>query len=183
MATMFPGRYTAAIEDGFVVFLIGMRLNRPWKVHRWWPVFMAMGRMLSRLARDPSRGLLGYRILPGLRTVSVLQYWRSFADLERFAHSREEPHLAAWRQFNRTLGNSGDVGIWHETFQVAPGAYECVYVNMPRYGLAAATAHVPVARRGESAARRMRATSQVRCSPPLPRDEDASGGEPDRTLI
>src|SRR5579884_2119412 len=42
MATVFPGRYTAAAEGGFVVFLIGMRLNRPWKVHRWLPVFMAM---------------------------------------------------------------------------------------------------------------------------------------------
>ena len=34
MATMYSGRYTAEIEGGFVVFLIGMRLNRPWKVHQ-----------------------------------------------------------------------------------------------------------------------------------------------------
>ncbi len=169
MATVFPGRYTAVAEGGFVVFLIGMRLNRPWKVHRWWPVFMAMGPMLARLARDPSLGLLGYRIQPGLRTVTVLQYWRSFADLERFARSPQGPHLAAWRRFNRTVGTSGDVGIWHETFQVAPGAYECIYVNMPRYGLAAATAHVPLARH-QSAVARMRATSQLGHSSARPRE-------------
>jgi hypothetical protein len=59
MATIHPGRYTAEIEGDFVVFLIGMRLNRPWKVHRWLPVFAAMPRMLRELARDPERGLLG----------------------------------------------------------------------------------------------------------------------------
>jgi hypothetical protein len=168
MATVFPGRYTAAIEGGFVVFLIGMRLNRPWKVHRWLPVFMAMGPMLARLGQDPSKGLLGYRVLPGLRTVTVLQYWRSFEDLERFARSQEDPHRSAWRRFNRTVGGSGDVGIWHETFQVAPGGYECIYVDMPRYGLAAATTHVPVAKRGQSAARRIGATGEDRPAEPVP---------------
>src|SRR3712207_7674916 len=33
MATIHRGRYSAEIEGNFVVFLIGMRLNRPWKVH------------------------------------------------------------------------------------------------------------------------------------------------------
>jgi hypothetical protein len=39
MATIHPGRYTAEIEGDFVVFLIGMRLNRPWKVHQWLPAY------------------------------------------------------------------------------------------------------------------------------------------------
>jgi hypothetical protein len=30
-------RLTATIDGDFVVFLIGMRLNQPWKVHKWWP--------------------------------------------------------------------------------------------------------------------------------------------------
>ncbi len=168
MSPLFRGRYTAAVEGGFVVFLIGMRLNRPWKVHRWWPVFMAMGLMLARLSRDRSKGLLGYRVLPGLRTVTVVQYWRSFEDLERFARSKDDPHLPAWRHFNRTIGAGGEVGIWHETFQVAQGAYECIYINMPRYGLAAATGHVPVAHRGQSAARRIGATADDRPVEPVP---------------
>jgi hypothetical protein len=43
---VYRGRYTAEMPDDFVVFLIGMRLNRPWKVHKWFPVFLAMPRML-----------------------------------------------------------------------------------------------------------------------------------------
>jgi hypothetical protein len=30
-------RLTANLEGGFVVFLIGMRINRPLLIHKWWP--------------------------------------------------------------------------------------------------------------------------------------------------
>ncbi len=33
----------------------------------------------------------------------------------------------------------GSIGIWHETYLVEPGKFECVYGNMPPFGLAAAT--------------------------------------------
>jgi hypothetical protein len=56
MAAIHPGRYSAEIKGDFVVFLIGMRLNRPWKVDRWLPVYLAMPRMLRQLQRDPERG-------------------------------------------------------------------------------------------------------------------------------
>ena len=49
MAQVFPGRWTAELEGDFVVFLIGMRVNRPWKVHKWWPVLRAMPRILTEL--------------------------------------------------------------------------------------------------------------------------------------
>ena len=39
----------AEIEGDFVVFIIGMRVNRPWKLHKWVPVFLAMPRMLKEL--------------------------------------------------------------------------------------------------------------------------------------
>ncbi len=32
-------RVAANIEGDFVVFLIGMRINKPWKLHKWLPVF------------------------------------------------------------------------------------------------------------------------------------------------
>ena len=32
------GRYTADIDGDFVVFLIGMRLNHPLSIRKWWPV-------------------------------------------------------------------------------------------------------------------------------------------------
>jgi hypothetical protein len=52
-------------------------------------------------------------------------------------------------------GGSGDVGIWHETYKVRAGEYECVYVNMPRLGLAAAGEHVPIGSTGQSATKRI----------------------------
>lgn len=47
----------------------------------------------------------------------------------------------AWRDFNRLIGDSGDVGIWHQTYLVRAGEYESLYGNMPRFGLAAAGSH------------------------------------------
>jgi hypothetical protein len=61
------------------------------------------------------------------------------------------------RSSHRAVGKSGDVGIWHETFQVRAGEYECVYRNMPVHGLAAAASHVPVASGLERAAARISA--------------------------
>ena len=87
-----------------------------------------------------------------------LQYWRSFAQLDRFARETGEPHLPTWKWFNREVGASGEVGIWHETYKVHPGAYECIYINMPRFGLAAAGMHTPIGSTAQSAARRIGAT-------------------------
>jgi hypothetical protein len=86
----------------------------------------------------------------------LVQYWRDAERLQRFARSSLYPHLAAWRAFNREVGFTGDVGFWHETYVIAPGGYECVYGNMPRFGLAAAGEHVPVSRKGDTAADRLR---------------------------
>lgn len=47
MAKVIPERLTAEIEGEFVIFLIGMRINKIWKVHKWLPVFLAMPRMIK----------------------------------------------------------------------------------------------------------------------------------------
>ena len=39
---IFPGRYSATIDGDFVAFLIGMRVNRPWKLYKWLPVLFAI---------------------------------------------------------------------------------------------------------------------------------------------
>lgn len=39
-------------------------------------------------------------------------------------------------RFNKAVNDSGDVGIWHETYQVQAGRFEAVYGNMPTFGLA-----------------------------------------------
>jgi hypothetical protein len=155
---VFPGRYTAQSDDDFVVFLIGMRFNKPWLVHRWFPVFLAMPKMLRSLEAHPELGCLGTKTWFG-RTVLLVQYWRSFEDLDRFARDKDLPHLEPWRKFNRAIRDSGDVGIWHETYKVHAGDFESVYGNMPRFGLAAATNHVPARQVGNTAAARIGAAS------------------------
>ncbi len=160
MAQVQKGRFTAdvsALGEEVIVFLIGMRINKPWKVRTWWPVFAAMPKMLRYLAEHPEKGLLGYEqaLFP---SPLLVQYWRSFDDLARFARDHDDPHLEPWRQFNRRIGNSGDVGIWHETYRVKSVDIETIYGNMPSYGLAAATAAVPVRRGRDSAAVRIGAT-------------------------
>lgn len=37
MANIHKGRYSAEIEGEFVVFIIGMRVNRLWAIHKWLP--------------------------------------------------------------------------------------------------------------------------------------------------
>jgi Domain of unknown function (DUF4188) len=159
VASVVKGRMTADLSGDFVVFLIGMRVNKLWKLHKWIPVARAMVPMLVTLSRRKDLGLLGYHTWIGPRGPMVVQYWRSVEQLERFARDASLPHQPAWRAFNRRVGTDGDVGIWHETFLVSAGNYETLYGNMPRFGLAAAGAHLPVAAKGERAAERRAAAS------------------------
>jgi hypothetical protein len=143
-AEVFPGRYTAAIDgEGVTVFLIGMRANRWWRLGRVITIAKRMSPMLRHLGEHPEAGLLGFEQWLG-RTTILVSYWRSPEHLQRFAADRDAPHLEPWRQFQRTFLGSGDVGIWHETYQVPAGDLETVYGDMPLFGLAKATAHVPV---------------------------------------
>jgi hypothetical protein len=130
MPAILDGRWTARREEPFVVFVIGMRINKPWKIHRWGPVFAAMPRMLRELGERPELGFLGGRTWFG-RTIVMIQYWTSFEALESYAKARDRAHLPAWAAFMKAVGGNGDVGIYHETYRVAPGAYENVYANMP----------------------------------------------------
>ncbi len=158
MGELFASRMSAEIEGDFVVFLIGMRINKPWKVHKWWPVFSAMSRMIKELKANPDLGMLGH--IMGLRV--IVQYWRSFDHLEAYARSKQNRHLPAWRAFNESVARSrGDVGIWHETYQVRAGAYEAVYSGMPRFGLGAATTLVPATGRRETARGRLTAAAST----------------------
>ena len=157
MAHIFPGRFTADTDEPFVVFIIGMRINKFFSFSRWVPTALAMGPMLRSLASDPESGYLSGEPFLYSGGAGLIQYWRSAEDLERFARAPSEPHLKAWQRFNRAVGKDGSVGIWHETYQVAAGAYEAIYANMPRFGLSAATRHAPVGKRGETARERLKA--------------------------
>jgi len=143
MTKLIPARMTAKLDGDFVVFLIGMRVNKWWKFWKWLPVASAMPRMLTELAKRPELGLLHARTVFGFPNILVIQYWRSFELLHAYASDRSLAHLPAWRDFNRKIASNGDVGIWHETYLVKDGAHESVYNNMPLWGLAAAGIQVP----------------------------------------
>lgn len=127
-------RMTADLEGDFVVFMIGMRINAPLKVHKWLPVIRAMPRMLVELHRQPALGLI-HAEMWFARTTIMVQYWRSMEQLMAYATSRTTAHLPAWQAFNKSIGTDGSVGIWHETYSASAGSYENVYVNMPPFGL------------------------------------------------
>jgi Domain of unknown function (DUF4188) len=128
-------RSSAELDGDFVVFLIGMQIRKPWAVHKWLPVFMAMRRMLRELT--PAAGLLSFeRAFIG--GPAVVQYWRSQEQLDAFAHAAM--HKAAWRDWNRRIRDSRAVGIWHETYQVRAGTHESAYQQVYGFGLAGAGA-------------------------------------------
>ena len=139
MANVSAQRMAADIEGDFVVFIIGFRANQPWKVHTWLPVFLAMPRMLRELYAQPQSGFLGHQ-----GTLTMVQYWRSFDQLEAYARSRDHAHWPAWVAFNKRLSNSrGAVGVWHETYRVRTGEYETIYNGVPARGLGKAARLVP----------------------------------------
>ena len=152
MAEVIPNRMAAVMDGDFVVFLIGMRINKPWKVHQWLPVFLAMPRMLRELESQPESGFLGATT----SFTTIIQYWRSFDHLEAYARNQDRQHWPAWIDFNVRLGSSrGDVGIWHETYRVRAGEYEAIYSGMPPIGLGKAGRLVPAGGNRDSARGRL----------------------------
>ena len=143
LAKVAGRRMTAEIDGDFVVFLIGARINSKLEFAR---SFIDLGgrrgmrHMLDYLVAHPEKGLLAYEI--GIPT--IVQYWRSFEQLEAFARDEADPHLEVWRRYWCRVGRSGRSGIWHETYLVKAGEYEAVYGNMPPHGLGKAGRLVPV---------------------------------------
>jgi hypothetical protein len=137
MASFIDRRVTAHIQGDFVVFLIGIRINKLWKPHKWLLNLRAMPKMLKELEAAPAEhGFLGYT---NLGLLSLVQYWRSFDHLEAYARAHDKQHWPAWLEFNRLAkGSRGDVGIWHETYLIRAGEYENIYSGMPLMGLAKA---------------------------------------------
>ncbi len=131
---IYSERVTVSRDEGFVVFLIGARVNRWWQLPVLWGVARAMNRMMAELTSDPDSGLLAYESFGG-RTTLMVQYWRSTDDLYRYSKSKQQAHVPAWKRWVKEWGLSGAVGIWHETYVVEPGSYETIYHHMPEFGL------------------------------------------------
>jgi len=136
MTEILNDRLHAEREGGFVVFLVGMRINRLRDVHRWLPVALSAPRMVREQERE---GLLGSRFLrSGLREFTIVQYWESFEALRAYARGPDTEHRTWWGRFDERAGEDDTVGIWHETYLVGDGEYETVYRQMPATGLGAA---------------------------------------------
>ena len=159
MAGIIEKRMCAEMDGDFVVFLIGARINKPWKFWKWFPVATAMPRMLIELQKRPELGLLHARQSFGFGSAMVIQYWRSFEHLEAYAKQRELAHLPAWQARNNAVGSNGDVGIWHETYLIERGRYESIYNNMPPYGLGLAGRLVDAVGARQQARQRAKATT------------------------
>ncbi len=154
MAKIIDERVAAQIEGDFIVFLIGMRINKLWKVTKWLPAFLAMPRMIKELEKRPAEetGFLGHNGIG----FSMVQYWRSFEHLGAYARSQDHAHFPAWTAFNKRMKNArGDVGIWHETYLVKAGNYEAIYSGMPEYGLGKVATVAPATGNRQEARQRL----------------------------
>ncbi len=142
MAEVAGRRMMAEIDGDFVVFLIGARVSKLQVVRSLMDLGgrRGMKHMLDYLVACPEKGLLAYEM--GIPT--IVQYWRSFEQLEAFARDKGDPHLDVWRQYWRRVGRTSRTGIWHETYLVRAGEYEAVYGNMPPHGLGKAGRLVPM---------------------------------------
>ncbi|CAN5703219.1 DUF4188 domain-containing protein [soil metagenome] len=175
MVQVIQCRFTARTSEPFVVFLIGMRINRLLEFRKWIPTAYAMGPMLRELYRNSEKGFLGAETFLYWPGVAFVQYWRSFEDLERYARDPDEDHFPARRKFNRNVGSDGSVGIWHESYLVEPEKFETVYNNMPLFGLSRATAATSATGRRETARRRLGGNSE----PAVPSPEQTHKGAED----
>ena len=150
-------RHTAKIEGDFVVFLIGVYISKPWKALSVIKVARAMSAMMKELEANPQLGYLGQEQFGGVRGVQI-QYWRTKQHLMDYARSKDSVHLPAWRTFNQVIAKTTAVGIWHETYLIRAGEYECIYGNMPVMGLAKAATRVEISAAQNTAAGRLGTT-------------------------
>lgn len=73
-----------------------------------------------------AEGLLGHRFLHAPDETVIIQYWRSYEDLDRWA--RTQPHVRWWRWLNEHNGT--DLGFYHEIYQAK--AAEAIYTAYAR---------------------------------------------------
>src|SRR5262249_58666283 len=114
LAPMAPitRRIAASIEGDFVVFIIGARINRWWKLPKYLWFLASMPKMIAEVAARPESGFLGSEQL-GLTT--TVQYWRALEQLMAYPRDRDQtphPHLA---RFNPGNGSNGGLGLLHPT--------------------------------------------------------------------
>lgn len=158
-------RVTHAYDGPLALFLIGLRVHKPWKVGIVRRAGTAMPRMIAELEANKKAadrgeaehlGYLGSRTTLGLGGPTVIQWWRSVDDIYAYANAARLEHRPAWLDFYRAAkADPSAVTLWHETYTVPPGKVESIYSGPRPFGLADLAGTVPVGRRGETARERM----------------------------
>ena len=116
-------------------------LRLGFQVRKWTalPYARSLAKAIDRSAAEAlaqGAGLFhSERFAFGLRHFGVLQYWRSFNDLEQWSH--RPPHSEWWRGAVERMRTKADFGIYHETFVVPRTSVETIYLNCEPVGLSA----------------------------------------------
>ncbi|MDW8543561.1 DUF4188 domain-containing protein [Staphylococcus sp. KG4-3] len=150
---MNKGRYTVLPNESITLFLIGLRVNKWYKIHKWLPVLLAMPPMLNELLKNKSLGCLSYEMFFKYRGVMIVQYWKSNEQL--LFYSKMPKHLKAWHRFAKVLKQNDAVGFYHETYNSGSKQYENIYINMPDFGLGKARDNQVVNKETQSAKQRL----------------------------
>lgn len=158
-------RVTHAYDGPLALFLIGLRVHKPWKLGIVRRAGAAMPAMIAELEANKAAagkgeaehlGYLGSRTTLDLSGPTVIQWWRSVEDIYAYANAGGLKHRPAWLEFHRAARADPDaVTIWHETYAVPPGGVESIYAGPRPFGLGTLAGTVPVGRRGETARERM----------------------------
>eukprot|EP00850_Spirogloea_muscicola_P018135 SM000163S02303 [mRNA] locus=s163:25881:27232:- [translate_table: standard] len=152
MEGVLKGRMTAELDGDFCIFLIGFRINAPWKLtpELQWAggQFQAMIDELKSLPE--SSGFMGCHGLSGDNWVKGPQvfnisYWRSFDQLLAYSRDSNLLHSPAWKILSKAAKGKAEVGFWHEAYKVSGGQHESIYVNCPPMLLGRAGRLVPAA--------------------------------------
>ncbi len=159
-------RVTHAYDGPLAVFLIGLRVHKPWKRRIVQQAGAAMPRMIVELEKNKaaaergeaeSLGYLGSRSTVHLMATTMIQWWRSVDDIYAYANAAGHEHRPAWLEFYQLAkADPAAVTIWHETYAVQPHGAESIYSGPAPLGLARIAGTVPAGRRGETARERIR---------------------------
>lgn len=161
---------TQAASQPLVVFHLGARINHPLGplapgARELGAHFQAMVAALQ--ARRAEYGLLSVSQWRGQdratsNVVMMIAYFRSVADLNRFAH--DGVHRAGWDWYHGFVRATGHrhLGLFHETFVSGRGDYETIYVDTAPTLLGGANVQVQGQGEGEAEGEGERETAWLR---------------------
>jgi hypothetical protein len=135
----------AEMDDGVVLYVNGIRLNRLRALPQWLLANWTIAKMFGELEAEPDSGFLGYTpIFLGLRKGATMQYWQSLEDFQRFATDPDGPHVPAWTWYDETVDPDGGLGFWAELYVFDGDSFETFFRSVPPTGIVRVATMVPM---------------------------------------